>query len=123
MADIEKHPTDRSPSASSIDKGRNAHIENEKAADMPVISGVRQDPDLVVTQEEEDRVIRKLDWRLLPFVFVLYSLSVLDRSNLGNARLAGLEDDIDLTGNRYQLLGTIFYIACELCEALVKCPY
>ncbi|ETN39316.1 uncharacterized protein HMPREF1541_05539 [Cyphellophora europaea CBS 101466] len=119
MADIEKHPIDRSPSASSIDKGRNAHIENEKAADMPVISGVRQDPDLVVTQEEEDRVIRKLDWRLLPFVFVLYSLSVLDRSNLGNARLAGLEDDIDLTGNRYQLLGTIFYIAYILSQWLI----
>lgn len=35
------------------------------------------------TPEEERAVIRKLDWRLLPLVFVLYSLSVLDRSNLG----------------------------------------
>lgn len=63
------------------------------------------------TPEEEARVIRKLDWRLLPMVFVLYSLSVLDRSNLGNAKLAGLEDSIDLTGNHYQWLGTLFYIA------------
>ena len=42
------------------------------------------------SEQEETRIIRKLDFRLLPFVFVLYSLSVLDRSNLGNARLAGL---------------------------------
>ena len=56
-------------------------------------------------------MIRKLDWRLLPLVFILYSLSVLDRSNLGNARLAGMENDIDLRGHRYNLLGTIFYIA------------
>lgn len=63
------------------------------------------------TSQEEAAVIRKLDRRLLPLVFVLYSLSVLDRSNLGNARLAGMEDDIDLSGNRYSLLGTIFYIA------------
>jgi hypothetical protein len=63
------------------------------------------------TPEEERRVIRKLDWRLLPLVFVLYSLSVLDRSNLGNAKLAGLTEDIDLKGNRYNWLGTIFYIA------------
>jgi len=63
--------------------------------------------------EEEARLIRKLDWRLLPQVFLLYSLAVLDRSNLGNARLAGMEDDINLSGNRYNLLGTIFYIACE----------
>lgn len=63
------------------------------------------------TAEEEKKVIRKLDRRLLPLVFVLYSLSVLDRSNLGNARLAGMEKDINLTGNHYTLLGTIFYIA------------
>lgn len=65
------------------------------------------------TAEEEAAVIRKLDYRLLPIVFVLYSLSVLDRSNLGNAKLAGLEKDIDLTDFRYNWLGTAFYIACE----------
>lgn len=59
------------------------------------------------TPEEELAVIRKLDWRLLPLVFVLYSLSVLDRSNLGNAKLAGLTDDIDLKGLRYNWLGTV----------------
>ena len=64
------------------------------------------------TPEEEASVIRKLDRRLLPIVFVLYSLSVLDRSNLGNARLAGLEQDIDLSDFKYNWLGTAFYIAC-----------
>ena len=63
------------------------------------------------TREEERAVIRKLDKRLLPLVFLLYSLSVLDRSNLGNAKLAGLTKDIDLSGDRYRWLGTIFYIA------------
>lgn len=38
------------------------------------------------TQEEANKVIRKLDWHLMPLIFVLYSLSVLDRANLGNAR-------------------------------------
>ncbi|TKA49648.1 hypothetical protein B0A54_00316 [Friedmanniomyces endolithicus] len=55
------------------------------------------------TPEEERKVIQKLDRRLLPLVFVLYSLAVLDRSNLGNARLAGLTKSIDLSGNRYGL--------------------
>lgn len=56
------------------------------------------------------KVVRKLDLHLLPLCFVLYTFSVLDRSNLGNARLAGLEDDIDLSGDRYQLLGTMYAI-------------
>lgn len=67
---------------------------------------------IAATPKEEAAVIRKLDYRLLPLVFVLYSLSVLDRSNLGNAKLAGLQKDIDLTGYKYNWLGTLFYIAC-----------
>jgi hypothetical protein len=65
------------------------------------------------SKKEENAVIRKLDWHLMPLIFVLYSLSVLDRSNLGNARISGMEDDIDLSGNRYDWLGTAFYISCE----------
>lgn len=107
MSDIEKH----SPSTSLGEKPGGIYVENDKSHDLPEISGVQQDPDLVVTPEEEARVIRKLDYRLLPFVFLLYSFSVLDRSNLGNAKLAGLEDAIDLKGWRYNWLGTIFYIS------------
>ena len=46
------------------------------------------------SQKEEKRIIRKLDARLLLFVFVLYSLSVLDRSNLGNAKLANMVSNL-----------------------------
>ncbi|OJZ88876.1 hypothetical protein ASPFODRAFT_127854 [Aspergillus luchuensis CBS 106.47] len=66
--------------------------------------------------EDENRVYRKLDWNLMPLVFVLYSLSVLDRSNLGNAKIAGMEDDIDLSGRRYDWLATAFYIAYILSQ-------
>jgi len=66
--------------------------------------------------EEEAAVIRKLDWYLMPLIFILYSLSVLDRSNLGNARIAGLTKDINLTGRRYDWLATVFYIAYILSQ-------
>lgn len=71
-------------------------------------------PGPTFTLEEENAVYRKLDWNLLPLIFVLYSLSVLDRGNLGNARIAGMEDEIDLKGRRYAWLATIFYIACKI---------
>lgn len=57
--------------------------------------------------KEVARVVRKLDICLMPLLFVLYTFSVLDRSNLGNAKLAGLEDDIDIAGERYELLGVV----------------
>lgn len=65
------------------------------------------------TKAEENAVIRKIDRRLLPLIFVLYTLSVLDRSNLGNAKLAGLSKSVDLSGTNYNWLGTVFYIACK----------
>jgi hypothetical protein len=79
----------------------------------PAATGDLKKPEISFTAEEADRVYRKLDWNLMPLIFVLYSLSVLDRANLGNARIAGMEKDIDLSGNRYPWLATIFYIACE----------
>jgi hypothetical protein len=64
------------------------------------------------TPEEEARVIRKLDWNMIPLLFLLYTLSVLDRTNLGNARIAGMSTDLHLGSTRYNWLGTIFYISC-----------
>jgi hypothetical protein len=70
-------------------------------------------PTTTYTLEEEKRIIRSLDWHIMPLIFLLYSLSVLDRSNLGNARIAGMETDLHLSSQQYNWLATVFYIACE----------
>lgn len=65
------------------------------------------------TEEEKRAYIRKLDWHVMPVIFLIYMLSVLDRSNLGNAHVAGLDEGIGLVGNQYNMLGTVFYIGCK----------
>ena len=47
--------------------------------------------------EEERVVVRKFDRRLVLFVAALYMLSFLDRSNIGNARIAGMDADLQIT--------------------------
>ncbi len=59
------------------------------------------------SQDDIKKVVRKLDWHILPFTFVLYTFSVLDRGNLGNAKLAGLAEELQLTGYQYTWLGTM----------------
>ncbi|KAL2276998.1 hypothetical protein FJTKL_00302 [Diaporthe vaccinii] len=44
--------------------------------------------------EEERAVVDKFDRRLVLFVAFLYMLSFLDRSNIGNAYIAGMDDDL-----------------------------
>lgn len=45
----------------------------------------------------EKALLRKIDWRLLPAVGILYLLSFLDRSNVANARVEGLADDLGMS--------------------------
>ncbi|KAF2422445.1 MFS general substrate transporter [Tothia fuscella] len=44
----------------------------------------------------EKRVVRKSDMHVVPLVMALYLLAYLDRSNIGNARIAGMEEDLEL---------------------------
>ncbi|GAA5803310.1 hypothetical protein HPULCUR_008789 [Helicostylum pulchrum] len=57
----------------------------------------------------ERRLLRKLDFRLIPWLSVLYLLLSLDRNNIGNARLGTLEKDLNLVGNDYYTALTIFF--------------
>lgn len=53
--------------------------------------------------EMESRIVRKLDRHLLPLLGVLYLFSCLDRVNIGNARLFGLEEAVHLSNGQYNM--------------------
>ncbi|KGO47786.1 Major facilitator superfamily domain, general substrate transporter [Penicillium expansum] len=58
----------------------------------------------------EKSLIRKIDLHILPIVVLLYLFSFLDRVNIGNARLYGLEEDLGLVGNQYQVSVSILFV-------------
>ncbi|KAH9870999.1 hypothetical protein J1614_006573 [Plenodomus biglobosus] len=63
------------------------------------------------------KLLRKLDWHLIPFMSLIYLLCFLDRTNIGNARLDHLEQDLHLHGIQYNdCLAVLFpfYIAAEI---------
>ncbi|RAK72637.1 putative MFS transporter [Aspergillus fijiensis CBS 313.89] len=64
--------------------------------------------------EEHQRWIRnlffKMDCRLLPTLSGLFLCSFLDRTNVGNAKILGLEDDVNISGHQYDIGLTVFYI-------------
>ncbi|KAL4867113.1 hypothetical protein BDV12DRAFT_186881 [Aspergillus spectabilis] len=60
---------------------------------------------------EEKRLVRKLDWRILPCCWVLYLLGFLDRANVGNAKTGGMEDDFNLSSNQYSIIVLVFFIS------------
>ncbi|KAF7514222.1 hypothetical protein GJ744_004547 [Endocarpon pusillum] len=64
----------------------------------------------------EKALLRKLDYKLLPALTLLYLLSFLDRSNVGNARVEGLVKDLHMTGNEYLTGLTVYFIGYVLFE-------
>lgn len=65
---------------------------------------------------EAKKVIRKIDWRLIPLLMLLYTLTFLDRVNIGNARLWNLERDLHMAGYDYNIVVLVFYIPYILLE-------
>jgi len=87
---------------------------DEKLVELEMERGKLSEGTPTFPADLERRVRRKLDWNIIPLISALYTLSVLDRSNIGNAELTGMHKDFNLYGNRYTWLLTIFYIPCTL---------
>lgn len=64
-----------------------------------------------LTPEEKHRALRKCDYRLIPLLGVLYLVAFIDRSNIGNARIAGMEEDLNLQGMQYNIAVTMFFVS------------
>ena len=62
---------------------REARLEDGEEKDVTVIYNAHVD----VSGVDEAKLVRKIDWRLLPWLSFLYLLSFLDRSSIGNARV------------------------------------
>ncbi|PWW72725.1 MFS general substrate transporter [Tuber magnatum] len=58
----------------------------------------------------ERKLVRKLDKHIVPMIMLLYLFSFLDRVNIGNARLYGLEEDLELKGNQFQTSVSILFV-------------
>lgn len=53
---------------------------------------------------------RKLDLTMVPVMTLFYLLSYLDRTNIGNARVAGMQAALKLTDHQFQVAVTVLYV-------------
>jgi len=53
---------------------------------------------------------RRIDRRLLPILGAMYAISLVDRTNLGLAAVAGMNKDLKLTGDRYTIIIMLFFV-------------
>ena len=81
--------------------------------DEEVLSSSTQD----WTAEEENKLVWKIDLRVFPMLCVVFGLSLLDRTNISAAYIAGLAKDLELAvGSRYSVALLVFFIGYCLFE-------
>jgi sugar phosphate permease len=71
---------------------------------------------------EEKRLVRKMDIRIFPIMIILFILNFIDRNNFANARLKGLEEDLNLSDVEYQTCISILlvgYVAMQIPSNMV----
>ncbi|RSL96487.1 hypothetical protein CEP52_011442 [Fusarium oligoseptatum] len=70
---------------------------------------VERDDNGPIDTEAEKKLVRKIDLYLMTSLWVMYLFSYMDRSNIGNAKIAGMNDDLGLTDEEYSLAIVVFH--------------
>ncbi|KAK0664381.1 putative transporter [Lasiodiplodia hormozganensis] len=97
---------------SGSDKLDIEHIE--AMASSP--DNIKSDSDYDFTPEEEQKLVRKIDMFLLPTIWLMYLLSYMDRTNIGNAKIAGMMEDLNLSSNEYSVALIVFFVSYVVFE-------
>ncbi|KAJ2826978.1 hypothetical protein IWW50_002112 [Coemansia erecta] len=90
------------------EKDNDSHIR--AVSDMEASSDDGADQALIKTY------LRKVDLHLLPVSFAMYFLSVIDRNNIGNARVAGMGTHLGLHGEQFNWVVSAFFFTYIFCE-------
>ncbi|QKX59302.1 uncharacterized protein TRUGW13939_06434 [Talaromyces rugulosus] len=91
-------------------------MPNEEAIELPKpenshLEVIRQDQSLFEIPDHIDKILdRKFDRHIVPWLFGIWLFAFIDRSNIGNAKIDGLIEDLGLDGNKFNIALVVFYI-------------
>ncbi|KAB8278327.1 major facilitator superfamily domain-containing protein [Aspergillus minisclerotigenes] len=93
-------------SSSEKDPGADTRIED---VNQPALNDVDYDEEY--TYAEQRKIIHRVDRRLVTITGLAYCVSLMDRTNLSMAAVAGMTKDLGLTiGTRYSVMVLIFFV-------------
>lgn len=79
MADVKEISTTHYESRDRTSSDNSLHKDEESSSS-----------ELVWTADEEKKLVRKIDFRVFPMMCLVFGLSLLDRTNISTAYIAGM---------------------------------
>ncbi|KAF2875211.1 major facilitator superfamily domain-containing protein [Massariosphaeria phaeospora] len=87
------------------------HVVDESRLDRDIHLNDAIQAEVDRDEQEVRRIIRKVGFRLVPILGLLYMWALIDRVNLPNIQIAGMGKDLGTNiGNRYTLITMTFFI-------------
>ena len=93
-----------------------ARSQTHPNEDGSLSEGVMAPEDVEMVQKQERAVLSKFDKFVMPQMALLVLLGYLDRTNIGNARVFGFEEDTGMQGTDFNDVSMYFYIPYVLLE-------
>ncbi|KAN0125051.1 Major facilitator superfamily domain containing protein [Russula decolorans] len=84
--------------------------------DVPPLTPGLYRPEVDTSAIDPHKLKRKIDFRLLPWLTLLYLMNYLDRGSIGNARLYDMQKRLHLTDKQYLMALTTFFFPYALLE-------
>ncbi|KAJ5563135.1 hypothetical protein N7535_002420 [Penicillium sp. DV-2018c] len=73
--------------------------------------------DVILDPKKETKLLAKLDLAFVPIIMVTYLSCFLDRSNIGNVKVANMPEDIGASESQFSTAVSIFYVTYVIFEA------
>lgn len=64
----------------------------------------------------ERTLLWKLDFHILPLLFLAYIITFIDRANIGNLKIEGMLTDLEMVGNDYNMALNVYAVPFILLE-------
>lgn len=82
---------------------KNKDAQHDKALALLATGDVSFDP----KSPEAKAVLRKIDFRVMPILLIVYVLMLVDKNSISYANIMGIKQDVGLSASQFSWLGSI----------------
>ena len=115
MATIELSDRNQGVSASIRDPISKSDVAS-KDQDQALRFLERMETNGQIAEFNINQIQRKVDWRIVPLMFLCYTMQFIDKVSLNYAAVMGLNTDLKLQGNDFSNAATALFIAYLVAE-------
>jgi MFS family permease len=74
-----------------------------------IVEDEKKHAETTLTRAQIRRFMAKVDVKVLPMLGLIYAVSIIDRINIGSAKVLGMQEDLNLGTQRYSIVLMLFF--------------